>query len=240
MKKKQIIKTIGTMAILSAMIMTISFGLSSARLNLPLFKSYFQQGLLIWMNFIPIFLFMAFIYLISNRLWLGYLVTALTFTFMGIVNKLKLTYRDDPFTFLDMKLVGESLEMTKTYDLSLSTRLVAIIVGLVAIGILLKIFFQPRVENKNTRIGLLVSLAIVSLVIFKGYYFSQGLYDRLGDRDVINQWVESERYQSKGFVYPLSIACKMEGESPQKDMILRRQKKYYSRIPMKAFQRMKR
>lgn len=217
MNQKQIIKTITTviiMTILSAMIMAITFAFSSAMLNVPLFKSYFQGNLLMLMNFIPIFLFMAFIYLISNRLWLGYSLTALLFVTMGIINKLKLTYRDDPFTFIDIKLVGESLEMTKNYDLGLSARVIFMLIGLAGIGVILKIFFNPRVNSKNIRASLLLSLSILSIIIFKGYYFNPKVYAEMGDISVINRWVESQRYQSKGFVYPFIYSIQDAKEQP--------------------------
>ena len=117
MNKNQIKNTAVTITIiivLSAVIMAVTFLFSSATLNIPLLKSYFKQGMIIFMNFIPIFLLMSFIYLISNKLWLGYLLTALIFTTMGIVNKLKLTYRDEPFAFIDIKLIRESFRMAKT------------------------------------------------------------------------------------------------------------------------------
>lgn len=196
------------LVLLSSMIMTITFGFSSATLNKLLFESYFQSNLLMIMNFIPIILLMSFIYLISNRLWLGYGITALVFVAIGIINKLKLTYREDPFTFIDMKLVGESLEMTKTYDLSLSSRVIIILLGLLVIGILLKIYFQAKIRSNKTRSSLLILLSILSIIIFKGYYFDFKLYDQVGDLSLVNRWVESQRYQTKGLVYPFIYSIK--------------------------------
>lgn len=220
MNKKQIIKILVTviiMVFLSAMIMTITFGFSSATLNMPMFKSYFQSSLLMMMNIIPIVLLMAFIYLISNSLWLGYSITALIFIVMGIVNKLKLTYRDDPFTFIDMKLFGESLQMSKTYDLSLSSRIMWIILGLVVIGILLKFFYQPKIQSKSIRINLLISLSILSLIIFKGFYFKSEIYNNVGDISLVNRWVESQRYQTKGIVYPFIYSIQDVKITPPED-----------------------
>ncbi|HZK58165.1 MAG TPA: sulfatase-like hydrolase/transferase [Clostridia bacterium] len=205
MNRKQIIKTGSTiivMVLLSIMIMTITFAFSSATLNMPLFKSYFKQNMLVFMNFIPIFLLMCFVYLISNRLWFAYLLTSLIFTVIGIVNKLKLTYRDDPLVFVDIKLVKESLKMAKTYDLGLSARVIVMMLGIIGIGIVLKMFFQPKISTKNTRIALTLFLGVSSAVIFKGYYFDPRVYAELGDKEVINVWIESQIYQSKGLVYP--------------------------------------
>lgn len=205
LNKKQIVNTIITIIIiiiLSAVIMAVTFAFSSATLNMSLFKSYFKQGMLIFMNFIPIFLLMSFIYLISNKLWLGYLLTALICTIMGIVNKLKLTYRDEPFAFIDIKLAKESLKMAKTYDLNLSTKVIIVILGLIGIGIILKIFFQPKIKAKNVRMALVLFLSVLSITIFKSYYFDPNVYAELGDKGLMNMWIYSQSYQSKGLVYP--------------------------------------
>ncbi len=205
MNKKRIINAVLTIiiiAVLSAVIMVMTFAFSSAALNMSLIKSYFKQGTLILMNFIPIFLLMGFIYLISNRLWLGYIVTAAVCTIMGIVNKLKLTYRDEPFAFIDIKLASESLEMAKTYDLTLGPKVIIAILGLIGVGIVLKIFFQPKIRTRNIRVALILLLTILSVVIFKGYYFNPNVYAELGDAGLMNMWIYSQSYQSKGLVYP--------------------------------------
>ena len=190
------------MIILSILIMTITFAFSSATLNLPLFQSYFKGQTLMLMNFIPIFLFMTLVYLISNKLWLGFSLTSLVFVTGSIVNKFKLTYRDDPFSFIDIKLVGESMMMAKEYDISLSTRMILMIIGLIIIGIILKIFFKLEISSKKTRISSLVATVVLSVFIFNGFYFSSEIYAEVGDKSKINRWVASQQFQSKGFVYP--------------------------------------
>ena len=197
--------------------MGITFGLASSRLNVTLFKSYLASFSLMFMNFIPIILLMTFLYLLSNKLWLGYAISALAFVSMGIVNKLKLTYRDDPFIFADMKLVGESLEMSKTYDLSLNSTVIFTIIGLIIIGVLLKVFFQPKIESKKLRMSLLLSLVIISIIIFKGFYFSPNVYAKIGDMDKINRWIESEQYQAKGLVYPFIYSINDVKVTPPED-----------------------
>ena len=96
--------------LLSFLIMAITFIFSSSSLNLPLFKSYFTSGGLMLMNIIPILIFMIFIYILFNRLWLSFAVSSFLFVTMSIINKFKLTYRDDPFSFIDIKLVIEGFK----------------------------------------------------------------------------------------------------------------------------------
>jgi hypothetical protein len=43
---------------------------------------------------------------------------------MSIINKFKLTYRDDPFSFIDIKLVSESRAMAEKYKIKLSPNMI--------------------------------------------------------------------------------------------------------------------
>lgn len=63
--------TIVIIAILSFLLMTITFIFSSASFNPSLFQSYFRGRWLMLMNFIPIFLVILLLTLIFNRLWIA-------------------------------------------------------------------------------------------------------------------------------------------------------------------------
>lgn len=168
----------------------------------PLFRSYFKSGLLLLMNFIPIFLFMVTVYLILNRLWASFLTSSLLFVTFSIINKFKLTYRDDPFSFIDIKLVKESLGMAQRYEIKLSTNMIVLIIGLITAVILLKLFFDYRIESRKTRLSLLLVTFIISLIIFRKPYFNYEVYNKVGDKSLINIWSQTQQFQSKGFVYP--------------------------------------
>lgn len=188
---------------LSLAVTGITLALSSAKLNPELYESYLNSLSLIVMNLLPILLLMSIIYVISNRLWLSFSITSLLFVVLGIVNKLKLTYRDDPLVFLDFKLAGESIQMASRYDISISFNWIAIIVGLIVFSFILKKFFDFKIESKKIRMGATMGLIVIGVFISSGFYFDQDLYKSIGDEDVINGFIESEIYQSKGFVYPL-------------------------------------
>jgi len=194
---------------LSFLIMAVTFAFSTATFNLPMIKSYFSGGLLLILNFIPIFLLMTFIYLVSNKLWLGYSLTGLLFVVMSLINKFKLMYRDDPFQFIDVKLFKESLIMTRRYSLHLSYRVILLIIGLIAVAVILRIFFKKyKIHSWKIRTALLLLLVIAGVAIFKNFYFSSQIYNQVGDKTLINIWVQSEQFQSKGFVYPFIYSIK--------------------------------
>lgn len=204
----EIFCTLIILIILSGLIMSITLAFSSASFNQRMFISYFLSIRLLFMNFIPIFLFMTFTYLLSNRLWVGFSLTALLFVIMSIINKYKLMYRDDPFSFIDIKLVRESIIMAEKYSLKLTPLIIILIIVLIAIAIILKIFFKNRVKKIGVRIFLLITVIAAGFFIFKNFYFNTKLYKELGDKSLINIWIQSEQYQSKGFVYPFIYSIK--------------------------------
>lgn len=191
-----------SLVLLSILIMSVTFVFSTAVFDSALFKSYFSGKWLLLMNFIPIFLFMLLMYLIWNRLWAAYSATSLIFVTMSLVNKFKLMYRDDPFTFIDIRLVRESLIMAKSYSLRPGSRVIILIVGLILVAVVLKLFFKFKIISPKIRISLLIALILMSTLIFNGFYFNPKIYNEVGDKTLINIWVQSDQFKSKGFVYP--------------------------------------
>lgn len=154
------------------------------------------------MNFIPIILFMTFIYFLSNRLWVGFLSTWLLFVTMSMVNKFKLTFRDDPFSFIDITLIKESLEMKGKYEIHLTRNMIILFIGLIIITVILKMFLNYRIRSKKVRWSLLGAVCVLSIIIFGKPYFNNEIYASVGDKSLINVWSETQQFQSKGFVYP--------------------------------------
>lgn len=208
--------------VLSFLVMTLTFVFSSATWNLPLFHSYFNSGLLLIMNFIPIFLVMLILYFITNRLWISFSITSLLFVIMSIVNKFKLYFRDEPFWFIDIKLIRESMDMKQKYEISFNRNTIIMFIGIILITVLLKLIFDYRIESKRGRAISLFSTLLVGYLIFSGPYFNSRVYADLGDKSLINIWSQSQQYQSKGFVYPFIysmsavLETEIEGYDPEK------------------------
>ena len=214
--QKKINTTMGLKAIvlivllmaLSFMLMGVTFAFSSGVFNVFLYSSYLKSPLLMFMNFIPIFLLMGVIFLLSNRLWLAYYITSVLFFLMGVMNKLKLTYRDDPFVFSDIILAGESIEMAGRYDVSLSGLIYLLVLGLVGVGLILMFFFDFRIKIKRIRYGVFALVVLVTTLLINGFYFDTKIYGKVGDDTLVNRWIESDLFQTKGFVYPFLYSIK--------------------------------
>ena len=182
--------------------MTITFVFSSAAWDIPMFKSYFSSSLLVFMNLLPILIVMILLYLVINRLWVSYLLTSIMFISMSIVNRFKLTYRDEPFAFMDIKLIKESMEMTETYSIKFTPNMIAMVVGVIIITVVLKYLLDNKFTSKKLRLSLILGVAIISFIIFNKPYFNSTVYAELGDKTLINVWSKSQQFQSKGFIYP--------------------------------------
>ena len=187
---------------------TLMFSTATWNLEMPLFRSYFKSPLLLFMNFLPIFLLMIILYLALNKLWLSFLISSSLFVIMSFVNKFKLTFRDDPFSFIDVKLVKESMKMAERYEIKLSANMIILIIGLIVITILLRILFNYKMNSKKYRLTLLTVFAILSIIIFNKPYFNSQTYNKIGDKSLINIWSQTQQFQSKGFIYPFIYSVK--------------------------------
>lgn len=194
--------TVITMLLLSALIMTITFIFSSGELNTKLFNSYYKSFELIILNIMPIFIFIALIYTLFNKIWLSFLLSSILFIGTSLINKFKLVYRDDPFTFIDFKLFNESMAMIKRYEIKFTPNMGLILLGLVIITILLKRYFKYKIKLKKTRASIFLVIILISTISFKDIYLNDQIYMSLGDQSLINIWSEPQQFQSKGFVYP--------------------------------------
>lgn len=224
------------MGLLSFLIMVVTFKYASVSTELALFPTYFESKWLMMMNIIPIFLLMVLLSLIFNRLWLSFSITSLLFFVMSVVNNYKLIYRDEPVKFIDIKLITESLNMVKKYKISLTGEMVIILVGIVLLTILIKLFVPYKILSNKIRISLVAILIIITGLIFKTFYFDKEIYNRIGNKDTINIWSETQQFQSKGLVYPFTYSYTeskdriLEGYDEDKAKELLKDKAY-SNIP---------
>jgi phosphoglycerol transferase MdoB-like AlkP superfamily enzyme len=190
------------MTVLSFITMTLTFVFSRAVWDMEMFLSYFQSPKLLILNFLPIFLLFMLVYLISNRLYLGYIVSSGLWVTFSIINKFKLTFRDDPFKFIDILLVRESMDMAQKYPIVFSRNMIIMVIGIITITVMLYFFANYKIEKTRIRIASLIFVILVSYFLFDNTYSDSKVYAELGDQTLINPWSKTQQYQAKGFVYP--------------------------------------
>lgn len=195
------------MGILSVGLMIITFIYSTANFDKVLFKSFLTGKRLLILNFIPIFILMLILALLTNRVWLGYLISGIAFFAMSVINKYKLIYRDEPLKFVDIKLVTESMDMAGKYEINLDIPMIITVIAIVSISILIKKKFKYNSFEKNSRKVFAVLTLAVCILIPKTFYFNKDIYEIVGNKDLINPWSETQQFQSKGLVYPFLFSA---------------------------------
>lgn len=192
---------------------TFMFSDEVALLDSPLFLSYFEDPLLMILNFLPVFLIFISTYILFNRLWIGFIASSSLWITMSIVNKFKLIYRDEPFSFIDIVLFRESTAMADKYSLGLTNNMKLMVAGLVLVSAALFFFFDYRIDSKRIRAKLLAVIVVLGGFLYSGVYKSDTVYAELGNKELINIWSQTQQFKSKGFVYPFIYSIKSSFDS---------------------------
>ena len=207
--KKYYLKRLGmniarfiVMVMLCLMIESFILLNSSLPFNKELFISYFHDYVLLCMNFLPIFIFLSFIYLCTRKLWLSFLITEIPFFVLAFANYFKLKYRDYPVVFSDFLILSEAKMMAGKYDIRpTESHLLFIFVSLIIIYVLKKLH-STHIVSRKKRVIIGVVLCLLSGVGFKNVVLNKTIYSQAGDETVLkNRWIESQQLQMHGALY---------------------------------------
>lgn len=193
--------------ILSLLLTCFSFFFTNSYLNMELFNSYFEIELFI-LNWVPIFLLMLLLLIITKRVHTSYLITSVLLLVWGVANQTKVYYRDDVVSFEDLRLMREALIMSEKVDIVIKKYTI-----LFALTIFL-LFCISRKKLKKIRINIKkqIILSVVLLAImfgaYKFVYADDNIYDSVGDLSLVNRWIFTRQSQVRGLVYPFVHSIK--------------------------------
>ncbi len=207
LKKRDFFIYLILIILLSALILVMSFYFTGKVFDFDLFKNYFKYSRLVLLNYMPIFILFLLVWIISNRLWLGFSITSLLVLIGGIANRSKLTYRDDPLEMFDFKLIGEAGMMAEQYKLPINTSMLIMITFCLIVGFILYRYFNERMSGK-TRLSMGLVIIFLSFFSFKNIYLSEEIYANIGHPEPANRWIESHRIQVRGSLYPFIHSSK--------------------------------
>lgn len=173
-----------------------------------MFFSYFDNPLIIILNYIPILFTVTFIYLISGKTSLSVLISSLIYLPLTIVNYFKLALRNDPLLMEDFMYIKEALNMQKNYTLNFRNGMfLAIFLCLLLTVVLYFIFERKKEKTKITKKNIIIRciLTIILTIIFvlclPKVYFNSEIYSKTANTGLINIWSSTQQYISRGFVY---------------------------------------
>lgn len=167
-------------------------------------RSYFSVPALAALNILPVVLLLAFLWLLTDRPWLAFALTALAVVGLTYANYYKVVFRDDPLVAEDIASALEALRIVGEggYAIHLSRKFIWGIAACVGGTAALWLFARGRVGRLRRR----AVLALIPLAAFFAAYFlwytDDALYRSLENYTLFNRWEPTEDYASHGFVYP--------------------------------------
>ena len=169
--------------------------------KLPLLKFYLGQPKLILLNTLPYLLVCLIVWFASNRAWIGFLSGGSFCLLFSFVGYWKLVARNDPLLAEDVLLIKEAAQISDGY-LTITWQIVLAVL-LVALGsFAFFLLFRGTLPHFSLRIALPLVCVGISALLYVGPYTSNDVYQSFSVWSPLNQWIDTNRYISRGGIYP--------------------------------------
>ena len=188
----------------SVLLTWLSLVLAYANYPEEVYAGYFENALLLRLNWFPIAVLMGLLWALTGRATLSYVLTALLVIGGGIGNCFKLKFRGDPVIFTDIALISTAYDVGQSYEMELTVQM-KLVIGLAVAGALL-VFLLLRKQRASLRergtVAVLILLSV--LCVWPRYYMNEDVYRKYTANPAMNNyWETTDFYVSKGFVYPV-------------------------------------
>ncbi|WP_304507144.1 LTA synthase family protein [Anaerotignum sp.] len=170
---------------------------------------------LLFLNILPVFLFIACIYFLSGKSTFSITFTTAIFIFFAVADKVKINMRQEPLLPTDLTLAKEALTIVKTFPpLPLFLGTFAVILLVAALNLLLR---KKKNIPPSWRIRILgtIILLIVGYSTNAFWYADKELYASYPVLE--NPYFEVNQYNSKGLIYSFFHQFNITRITPPKD-----------------------
>ena len=134
--------------------------------------AYFTESpLTLLLNFLPVFVFLAIAYVLTNRAWIAYLVTAIFFLLIVFVNYFKIDLRGEPLVYDDLAIAGDGLGILGEYSLHIPKWLWLSLAVIAGGTVLLKFFAGARITRRFWWTRVATILLCVGLGVFSWFHW---------------------------------------------------------------------
>ncbi len=170
---------------------------------------------IVLLNSLPLFLLMLSLYFATGRVWISFLSTSVVSFVIAQINLYKISFRDDPFVFSDIFLVGEAGKMTSEYKLFIDIPS-AVILGVIALlTVVFALFVKARTKGVILRIaGAIISIIVLVIVCNSFYLSDNSIYNSTWHKEFGNKWKDANQYMSRGVVYSFIRSIRDAKSSP--------------------------
>lgn len=181
------------------------------------FASYFMHPLVAAVNLLVPIGLLWLVYSLTDRAWLGYLISFLPTIGLTVVNYYKIRLRGDPLLAGDLRLASEAGGIVGNYTLEL-TWIIWLILFCFLLGLAGSIFLFPRPHHRwRTRLLAAGAWLLALAVSVPAIYLNPTIYDKTANTRFINPWSDVEVFVSKGCVYPFLYSMRDMFPTPPAD-----------------------
>ncbi len=169
----------------------------------PRFESYFSVPMLAFLNLLPVVLVLVFLWILTDRPWLAFLLTAALVVSLTYANYYKVVFRDDPLVAEDLASMFEAFQMVGGggYTISLGPKFrlgIWLCLGGTAV---LWLFARGHVARLRVRAAISLAPVAAMLGAYFLWYTDDTLYESLENYSLFNRWEPSEKNAAHGFLY---------------------------------------
>lgn len=179
----------------------LSLYFSAGDHGLYLFVWYLTQPRVLVLNLLPFVLLMLLLFAALDRAWLAFLLSSAVGLFFSWAQYWKLMARSDPIYAGDLLIVAEATQMAGQYIQITWQIILSAVLVLFAAGCL---FFlaKGRMKKPLPRLALAAAVIAAGLWLYPNYYTDAATYNSMKVWPEINEWFETNRYISRGGIYP--------------------------------------
>ena len=178
----------------------LSLYFSAGDHGLYLFVWYLTQPKVLVLNLIPFVLLGLLLLALFDRAWLAFVLDAAVCLFFSWAQYWKLMARSDPIYAGDLLIFTEATQMAGQYiQITWQIGLSALL-ALAGTGVLW--FFRGRMRKPLPRLALAAAVIALAAWLYPSCYTDSRTYNSLSVWPELNKWFETNRYISRGGIYP--------------------------------------
>ena len=166
-----------------------------------------DRNLVFLYNSLIVYASLMLVYIVKRRAVLRTIISVF-WLFLGLINGCILAKRVSPFSFTDLKMVGDLFTMQSNYFTAAEA--VAVIVGVAAVVLLLVVFWVkgPKFEGKPHRVVGVIMTAMVMMMLPR-------VTNAAVSNHILTEYFENlaQGYKDYGFVYSFSASVLDRGMS---------------------------
>lgn len=199
--------------------------------SLATLTTYLSSWSIVVLNALPVLLLAAFFRFACNRSWLAFALTSIIVLGFGWTNYFKILFRNDPLLAADLGTFAEAAKMAGVYQVRIDYKIALGLALCVVASLVLALFARTRFRLMPTRVLGLVLCVVIGTVGFRTVYWSDAIYRAAVNPTLKKQWISTEVYKSKGFVYPFLHSFKSAADPRPADYSAKHAQDVLARYP---------